>query len=153
MIALAAVAAFAFYNSGRFFQPKPPQSPARADFKIPNEPDTTRLISARAALSLNSNQIAALGVILADWQKQSAPPIAKMRKAYADMNEFLGSPPKKPPAMREIMLRAGPLSDATSEYIKIRDSFQARATAVLTPDQKALWKKVKKEKEVRRNEK
>jgi hypothetical protein len=153
LIAIAAISVYAFYNFKQVSQPKTAPRTVRADFKIPNEPDTAAIINARERLSLNDNQIKELGIIIADWQKQSAPAAAKMRLAYENMGKFLNTPPKKPPKMQELMRQAGPLSDATAEYIKIRDAFQARAGAVLTPEQKSLWVKIKKENEVLGNEK
>jgi len=143
LVALASIVVIAYYNYARIQPVKLINSnnAAHADFKIPNEPDTARLINARDKLSLSSNQIAELGKILADWQAQSAPSIAKMRTAYDNMGKFLNAPPKKPPAMLDIMMKAGPLSDATAEYIKMKDAFQTRAIAILTPEQKEIWEK------------
>ncbi|MFA6451241.1 MAG: hypothetical protein WCX65_17330 [bacterium] len=152
-IALAVIAVYIFYNSKQFTQPKTAPPHVRADFKIPNEPDTADIIVARDKLSLNETQIASLGGILADWQKQSAQPIADMRKEYENMGKFLNAAPKKPPRLQELLQNAGPLSDATSKYLKIRDSFQTRAMSVLTSAQIALWGKVKKGNEALRNEK
>lgn len=47
----------------------------------------------------------------------------------------------------DIRKRATSVSDATADYTRLRGDYQRRALAILNPEQKARWQKIRRETE------
>lgn len=153
VVALAAAGMIGYWNYQKNQAP-PPVQPVRASFatqfKLPNEPDAARLSASRERLALTEEQTARVEKILAEWRAESKPIEETMKQRAEKMQAYLNEAGTKKPSVEDIQRRAAPVSEITAEYRRLRDDFQRRAIAVLTPEQQARWKELSAEKRDRK---
>jgi tetrahydromethanopterin S-methyltransferase subunit B len=99
-----------------------------------------KMLGEREQLGLDQNQTAALEKIVAEWKTQSKPVQEDLERLSGEFNRYMnGLDPEKPPSAEALQKRTAPVSEATREYIRLRDDFDRRALDALTPEQRKKW--------------
>ena len=149
MLALVIAGVLAFQYINRLPQPPPShagRSSGSATFKLPNEPDTMRILAAREQLALTVEQAERLQKLHEEWRAKSKPAEEILKRRNAEAQTYLDAAAKKHPTMEELQRHIAPVSQATADYLRLRNDFQRRALAILTSEQRALWTTIGKEK-------
>lgn len=106
-----------------------------------------KMIDNQKQLRLNQQQTAALEKLVAEWKTRSKPVQEELERLSGEFNRYMnGLDPEKPPSAEALQKHTAPVSEATREYIRLRDDFDRRALDALTPEQRKKWNDTHKNK-------
>ena len=106
-----------------------------------------KMLGEQKQIGLNQKQTATLEKLVAEWKSSSKPVRKEMERLSDEFNRYMnGIDQKKPPSAGELQKRTGPMSEATREYIQLREDFDRRALDALTPEQRNKWNDSNKKK-------
>lgn len=151
MIALVLAAAIGVqhYRSLRAPSAPPKITGVKNSNPVPlEETIAIKILSDREQLGLNPKQTAALEKLAAEWKTSAKPVREELERRSDEFNRFMnGIDRKNPPSEEALQKHTVPVSEATREYIQLRDDFDRRALEALTPGQRKKWNDSNNDKE------
>lgn len=150
IIALAAAAVIGF---GRY-QQLAVRAPAAEKTVVKHAPalilqaesEADAMLADEAELKLTPEQTEALHGIDARWKKEFPPIKKELERLSREFEKFMNTDEGRNASVKLLEEKMGPVSTATSGYLKLRSDATARAMEALTAPQREKWESLKREK-------